>query len=473
MKFTDGLWDKPTGLVFQGGVELVETLRQDNDGLEYLVATRPVVTRGDTLNHSLLTFNVSSPMNDVIKVDLSHWQGDVDDTPQFELFPDGPAAPAKTSVRSGDDSIVFQSGSLSATIDKTSRSYRLDFAHDGHYLTGTVPKGSAVIDVPQRMTLGLMSEAGCMSHMVDINADRAVATPAMQRFMLNELNLSVDEQIYGLGERFGTFIKNGQRVGIWNQDGGTDSEQAYKNIPFYISSRGYGVFVAHTDEVEFEVGNEKSSKVGFSVRGERLQYYLIGGGSMKQVLRNYTALTGRPGLPPAWSFGLYLSTSFTTSYDQDTVSKFLQGMIDRGCPARVLHLDCFWMRRYDWCSFTFDPSTFPNPSKYLSEVKRKFNVKISVWINPYISQRSAIFAEGAREGYFIKRTNGGVWQWDLWQPGMAVVDFTNPDACKWYASKLATLLDMGVDGLKTDFGERIPHNDVTYFDGSHPRKMHK
>jgi alpha-glucosidase (family GH31 glycosyl hydrolase) len=101
--------------------------------------------------------------------------------------------------------------------------------------------------------------------------------------MLAETTLSVGETIYGLGERFGPFVKNGQNIGMWNADGGTSSEQAYKNVPFYISSHGYGVFVNHPEEVEFEVGREKCSKVGFSVRGETLEYYVIGGGSMKAV----------------------------------------------------------------------------------------------------------------------------------------------------------------------------------------------
>jgi alpha-glucosidase (family GH31 glycosyl hydrolase) len=103
------------------------------------------------------------------------------------------------------------------------------------------------------------------------------------RFMLNEMSLTVDEKIYGLGERFGPFIKNGQNIGMWNADGGTSSEQAYKNIPFYLSSRGYGVFVNHPEEVEFEVGREKCSKLGISVRGEKLEYFIFGGGSMKSV----------------------------------------------------------------------------------------------------------------------------------------------------------------------------------------------
>lgn len=101
--------------------------------------------------------------------------------------------------------------------------------------------------------------------------------------MSNEMSLGVGETIYGLGERFGPFVKNGQSIDIWNQDGGTSSEQAYKNVPFYLSSKGYGVFVNHPEEVDFEVGREKCSKLGFSVRGEKLEYFVFGGGSMKAV----------------------------------------------------------------------------------------------------------------------------------------------------------------------------------------------
>lgn len=107
------------------------------------------------------------------------------------------------------------------------------------------------------------------------------------RFMLNEMSLSIGETIYGLGERFGQLVKNGQRISMWNTDSGTGSEQTYKNIPFYVSSRGYGIFVNHSEEVEFEVGREKNSKVGISVRGEKLEYFVIGGGSMRAVsIRN-------------------------------------------------------------------------------------------------------------------------------------------------------------------------------------------
>lgn len=98
-------------------------------------------------------------------------------------------------------------------------------------------------------------------------------------------------------------------------------------------------------------------------------------------------------------------------------------------------------------------------------------LKICVWINPYIGQKSPVFKELQEKGYLLKRPDGSLWQWDKWQPGLAIYDFTNPDACKWYADKLKGLVAMGVDCFKTDFGERIP-TDVQWFDGSDPQKMH-
>src|SRR5689334_13710471 len=150
--------------------------------------------------------------------------------------------------------------------------------------------------------------------------------------MHEQLALGVGEYVYGLGERFTSFVKNGQTVEIWNKDGGTGSEQAYKNVPFYLTNRGYGVFVNHPEQVSFEVASEKVSRVQFSVPGEELDYFVIYGPSPKEILEKYTKLTGRPALPPAWTFGLWLTTSFTTNYDEGTVTEFIQGMADREIP---------------------------------------------------------------------------------------------------------------------------------------------
>lgn len=131
-------------------------------------------------------------------------------------------------------------------------------------------------------------------------------------YMLAELNLGVNEKLYGLGERFGPFVKNGQRVDIWNEDGGTSSELAYKNIPFYLSSKGYGVFVRHAGKVSLELQSERTTRVNISVPGQELEYFIIFGGTPKEVLRRYTTLTGQPSLVPAWSYNLWLTTSTLT-----------------------------------------------------------------------------------------------------------------------------------------------------------------
>ena len=196
-------------------------------------------------------------------------------------------------------------------------------------------------------------------------------------YMREQLSLSVGELIYGLGERFSAFVKNGQSVDIWNEDGGTSTEQSYKNIPFYISNKGYGVFVNHPERVSFEVATEMVTKVEFSVPGENLDYFLINGPTMKEVLMRYTDITGKPSLPAPWTFGLWLSTSFTTNYDEMTVNSFVDGMFDRKIPLSVFHFDCFWMKDFNWCDFTWDSRVFPDPEGMLKRLKAK-GLKICV-----------------------------------------------------------------------------------------------
>ena len=245
------------------------------------------------------------------------------------------------------------------------------------------------------------------------------------RFIHDQLALGVGECVYGLGERFTPFVKNGQVVDMWNEDGGTSSELAYKNVPFYLTNRGYGVFVNHPEKVSYEIASEKVERVQFSVPGEYLDYFVIYGPTPLEVLERYTALTGRPALPPAWSFGLWLTTSFTTDYDEETVTGFIQGMADRDLPLHVFHFDCFWMKEFHWTNFEWDKRVFPDPQGMLKRLKAR-GLKICVWINPYIAQRSALFDEGMANGYLVKRVDGSVWQWDRWQPGMGLGGFYQP-----------------------------------------------
>lgn len=409
--------------------------------------TSRIVNRGCTLGGINLTMVITSPAPDVLRVQTYHHLGVKKREPEFELYQ---KEEQPLTVTSDEEKLTVTSGGLTLEIGK--KNWYMAYRRGNEVITRSAAKDLA-----------------CMK--TDWKGDAYDKGDGTETYMRQQLTMGVGELIYGLGERFTAFTKNGQSVAIWNEDGGTSTYQSYKNIPFYISNKGYGVFVNHPEKVEFEIGTEQVTKTAFSVEGGYLDYYLFNGPSMKEVLERYTDLTGKPSLPAPWTFGLWLSTSFTTNYDEETVMSFVDGMLDRGIPLRTFHFDCFWMKEFHWTDFVWDSRVFPDPKGMLSRIKAK-GLNICVWINPYIAQESCLFAEGMEKGYFVKRTNGDVWQWDMWQPGMALIDFTNPEACAWYQEKLAGLLDMGVDCFKTDFGERIPVDGIEYFDHSDAKKMH-
>ena len=457
MKFSNGCWLNAEGTEIFSPAQVYFLKKDEQEFVketgeftcrELIICapTHKINHRGDTLGGVNLTIRISSPMEEVVRIRADHYLGVKKRTPSFELCMKNDS---NLRVNNSDELIVIHSGKLQLRINKIN--WKMEYYRGDEYITDSGSRDLAYVKTDWR---GLAYDDGSYEN----------------TYMRERLSLSVGELIYGLGERFTPFVKNGQSVDIWNEDGGTSTEQSYKNIPFYISNKGYGVFVNHPEKVSFEVGSEMVKKVQFSVAGEGLDYFLINGPTMKEVLTRYTSLTGKPGLPPAWTFGLWLSTSFTTSYDEETVNSFVDGMIERNIPLKVFHFDCFWMKDFHWSNFTWDSDVFPDPEGMIRRLKEK-GLKICVWINSYIAQESSLFAEGLSADYFIKRPNGDVWQWDMWQPGMAIVDFTNPRACEWYSSKLEALIDMGVDCFKTDFGERIP-TDVVYYDGSDPQKMH-
>jgi alpha-D-xyloside xylohydrolase len=459
MKFTNGYWQMRPGVTPHAAAHVYD-VQVEEDALTLYAPTRRVEGRGDTLNIPLLTVRYSSPVENVVRVQVWHHKGAQPKYPSFELQ-DQPA-PAVT-IEDGEDAATLTTGALTVRAAKGD-GWRVDFvgreADGERVLTASGWRALGFVDIdPARVDPGAAPDA--------LTAPQAYAHP---RYIHEQLDLDVGACVYGLGERFTPFVKNGQTVDMWNADGGTSSEQAYKNVPFYLTNRGYGVFVNHPERVAFEVASEKVERVQFSVPGEYLEYVLIYGPDPKDVLARYTSLTGRPALPPAWSFGLWLTTSFTTDYDEATVTAMIDEMAARDLPLHVFHFDCFWMRAFHWTDFAWDPAVFPDPAGMLARLKER-GLRICVWINPYIAQRSALFDEGMAEGYLLKRPNGDVWQWDLWQSGMALVDFTNPAACQWYGDRLRELVAMGVDCFKTDFGERVP-TDVVWFDGADPDRMH-
>lgn len=437
MKFLNGGWLVKDGYTVKYAANIYTANIEPGKLTLFCPFGSPIYNPGMTLDGGILTIEVTSPREDIITTRLVNFRTDREHCPQFHLNGTDP----HVEIDETDDAWTFTSGRLTLRIAKGET---IDFAYlyDGKRIahSGWRAKG-------------------------------LVTSPDGQLHVTDQLDLGVGEKIYGLGERFTNFVKNGQSVEIWNEDGGTGTEQAYKNVPFYLSNNNYGLFVDEPGKVEFEVGSEKVSRVQFSVPGEQMTYSVIGGADMKQILANYTALTGRAPLVPDWSYGLWLSTSFTTDYDEKTVLDFVDGMAERDIPLSVFHFDCRWMKELEWCNFEWDETKFPDPEGLLAKLHDR-GLKVCVWINPYIGQKSPLFEEGAKLGYFIRNTDGSVWQWDKWQAGMAIVDFTNPDATAWYQGYLKKLVAMGVDCFKTDFGERIPTEGVRYFDGSDPQMMH-
>lgn len=442
MRFTNGYWLDREGFEVQRGAQVysLEVLPERGQVRAY-APVKKVRGRGDTLNNPLLTVTYAAVADGVIRVSIENHRGVRARGPEFALAePEG---------------------------------YRGEVSHDPHTRSATLRAGNLSVTLTKGENWGAFFRSG--ERALTSSLPRSIAhvreVASEKHYMHEQLSIVPGETIYGLGERFGAFVKNGQSIDIWNEDGGTTSEQAYKNVPFYLSSEGYGVLVENPGGVSFEVASEMTTRVQFSVEGQRLSYLVIDGPTPKDVLRRYTALTGRAPLLPEWSYGLWLTTSFTTDYDEATVMSFVDGMAERNIPLSVFHFDCFWMRGFQWSDFVWDPDTFADPEGLIACLHER-GLKVCVWINPYIAQKSPLFDEGMEHRYLVHKANGDVWQTDLWQAGMALVDFTNPEACRWYSAHLQALLDMGVDCFKTDFGERIPVRDIAWHDGSDPEKMH-
>lgn len=437
MKYLNGNWLVKDGFSIDYGQCIYDSRIEDNK-LTLWVPFKEITDPGMTLDDGMITLEISSPRENIINTKIINYRGSVDHGPNFKLNQDKNISP---EIKETVDKFIFKSGKTKLEISKGSQ---ILF----HYFYENELKAEVA--------------ARSIARIFD---------PDSNVHMSNSFVLEPGEKIYGLGERFSNFVKNGQEIEMWNADGGTETMQSYKNVPLYLSNRKYGIFVDSSEKVSYEIASQQVDRVEFSVPDQTLSYYFIGGSDNKEVLDHYTALTGRPPLLPAWSYGLWLTTSFTTKYDEQTVMSFINGMLKRKIPLSVFHFDCCWMKPTEWCNFEWDPDIFPDPEGLLKKIHNK-GIKICVWINPYIAQKSRLFDEGMKNGYFIKKTNGDIWQWDKWQAGMAIVDFTNPDAISWYQGYLKELLSQGVDVFKTDFGERIPSKGVKFFDGSDPKKMH-
>jgi alpha-D-xyloside xylohydrolase len=274
--------------------------------------------------------------------------------------------------------------------------------------------------------------------------------------------LGQDEHLCGFGERFQRLDKRGQAIHLWQANAaGKTWPLSYKNVPFFMSTGGYGHFVNSTYPVTYHLGDVNAVHHSVHVQEGLLDTFLILDPRLTGVLRQYVALTGRPQVPPDWSFGLWMSRmSYRT---QDEVLEIAARLREECIPADVMHIDTDWFAT-EWVNdLKFSPERFPDPSGMIRDLRDQ-GFKLTLWQLPYISVNSRLYQEGEVKGYFALGPDGRPRLIDGFFGQAAVIDFTNPDAADWYTDLLRPLFDMGVAAIKTDFGEGAPV-DATYAAG--------
>ncbi|WP_119071333.1 alpha-xylosidase [Aggregatilinea lenta] len=282
-----------------------------------------------------------------------------------------------------------------------------------------------------------------------------------------------DEHFYGFGEKFTDFDKRGQLMEIWQYDAlGVHSERAYKNVPFFVSTRGYGLFVDSARATRFDMAASNHSLIKVAVPDTALDYYVITGPDLKHVVTRYAGLTGLPVLPPKWALGLWMSSGFSQD-DTESVLARAQELRDHHIPCDVMHLDTYWQRFGRWSEMIWDADAFPDPAHLLEQLSAQ-GFKVCLWMNPYLSVESERFHEAAQNGYLLRRADGSPWTGDMWSglhPEIGIIDMTHPGAVAWFQELLRPHLQIGVEVFKTDFGEGVPP-DVLAYNGMTGETLH-
>jgi alpha-D-xyloside xylohydrolase len=269
----------------------------------------------------------------------------------------------------------------------------------------------------------------------------------LSRRIAATFELQHDEKIFGCGESFTRFNKRGQHVLVSTRDGmGTQNEYMYKPIPFFLSSNGYGMFVHTSAPLTFDFGKNYDAHNVIYSGDESLDLFIFLG-EPKDIVSEYTALTGRSPVPPLWSFGFWMSRITYNSEDQ--VRQVAQQLRAHKIPTDVIHLDTGWFET-DWRSdYRFSTSRFHDPAKMIADLKRQ-GFHISLWQYTYFTGKNDLWKEMVSKGYEVKNEGGQLPFED------AILDLSNPEAVQWYQGELRDLLRLGVGAIKVDFGEGAP-----------------
>lgn len=263
--------------------------------------------------------------------------------------------------------------------------------------------------------------------------------------------LTADEMIFGCGESATGLNKAGQKVNLFVTDPqGPETDQMYKPIPFFMSNRGYGMFMHTSAPVTCDFGATYIGLNKMFMGDENLDLFVFFG-EPKDILDEYTDLVGKPGMPPLWSFGTWMSriTYFSEKEGYDVAANIRKNKY----PCDVIHFDTGWFD-VDWqCDYKFSENRFQNPQQMLKDLRSQ-GFHVCLWQLPYFTPKNRYFSELIEKGMYVKNGNGELPYEDV------VLDFSNPETVKWYQDKLAGLLNIGVSAIKVDFGEAAPLNGI-------------
>ncbi len=267
-----------------------------------------------------------------------------------------------------------------------------------------------------------------------------------------------DEAFVGTGERFAKLDLAGRTVQLENQDGqGVNNRRTYKNVPFFLSSRLYGLFLHTSAPTKFSFADHSTRSVQILAEQPLLDVFLIGGRTVEEIVRCYRQLTGFPSMPPRWSFGTWMSRM--TYFSAEEVNEICHRLRAEDYPCDVIHLDTGWFKT-DWlCEWTFNKERFPDPKKFIADLKAR-GFRVSLWQMPYIAAAAQQHDEAVQNKYIgplrkaVKQGGSNFSALDY----AGTIDFTSPQAVDWYKGLLRELLRLGVACIKTDFGEEIHLN---------------
>lgn len=286
------------------------------------------------------------------------------------------------------------------------------------------------------------------------------------------LDLASAEPVYGLGEKWGRLDKRGQLVRSLVFDAlGVNGERAYKNAPFAWSPGapgrcGWGLFAHGPAPVTHAVGYPLWSQrsYGLVVEDEGLDLFVLAGEGGADLLRAYTGLTGRAPAPPAWSLGAILSKAYYRTAEE--ILETAREVRRRGMPCDTITFDGrAWQDTDTRFHFVFDPKRYPDPQPVLAELK-SLGFRICIWEYPLVAVDGPYFADFAAKGWLLRdRRTGEAYRYAfdpepfgqvLTQlPESGILDFTCPEAYAWWRDAHAPLFALGVDMVKSDFGEQV------------------